>query len=115
MMNYLPGDLQSMKPFRHASALVALASHSCPISGLSAFSSNHKTRRISDAKKNGDGCRDPDDQLQVFALAGADEPKTEKAAPKTILFLGDSITAAGGYVRIIDAELAKQVPSNACA
>ena len=31
---------------------------------------------------------------------------------KTILFLGDSITAAGGYVRIIDAELAKQPPTN---
>jgi lysophospholipase L1-like esterase len=28
----------------------------------------------------------------------------------TILFLGDSITAAGGYVRIIEAELAKQTP-----
>ncbi|MCX6877081.1 MAG: SGNH/GDSL hydrolase family protein [Verrucomicrobia bacterium] len=28
----------------------------------------------------------------------------------TMLFLGDSITAAGGYVRIIEAELAKQVP-----
>jgi lysophospholipase L1-like esterase len=44
--------------------------------------------------------------------AEAEEPKVDKTAPKTILFLGDSITRAGGYVRIIEAELAKQVPSN---
>jgi lysophospholipase L1-like esterase len=44
--------------------------------------------------------------------AGAEAPKVEKTAPQTILFLGDSITQAGGYVRIIEAELAKQIPSN---
>ncbi len=33
-----------------------------------------------------------------------------KSNARTILFLGDSITAAGGYVRIIEAELAKQAP-----
>ena len=44
--------------------------------------------------------------------AGAQEPKAEKSHTKTILFLGDSITAAGGYVRIIEAELAKQPPPN---
>lgn len=43
----------------------------------------------------------------------AAEPKAEKSTTKTILFLGDSITAAGGYVRVIEAELAKQGPSNA--
>ncbi|MEI7898648.1 MAG: SGNH/GDSL hydrolase family protein [bacterium] len=42
----------------------------------------------------------------------AAEPKAEKSTAKTILFLGDSITAAGGYVRVIEAELAKQSPSN---
>ena len=42
--------------------------------------------------------------------AGAEEPKPEITNARTILFLGDSITAAGGYVRIIEAELAKQVP-----
>jgi hypothetical protein len=44
--------------------------------------------------------------------AGAQETKAEKSHAKTILFLGDSITAAGGYVRIIEAELAKQPPPN---
>lgn len=43
----------------------------------------------------------------------AAEPKAEKSTTQTILFLGDSITAAGGYVRVIQAELAKQGPSNA--
>ena len=32
------------------------------------------------------------------------------SAPETILFLGDSITAAGGYVRAIDAALKQQNP-----
>lgn len=36
----------------------------------------------------------------------------DKVVEKTILFLGDSITAAGGYVRSIAAELEKQAPSN---
>jgi len=40
--------------------------------------------------------------------AAAEEPKTEQASPQKILFLGDSITRAGGYVRMIEAELAKQ-------
>jgi len=43
-------------------------------------------------------------------LAGAEEPKVDTPAGRTVLFLGDSITAAGGYVRIIEAELAKQAP-----
>jgi lysophospholipase L1-like esterase len=43
-------------------------------------------------------------------LAGAEEPKANTPAGNTVLFLGDSITAAGGYVRIIEAELAKQAP-----
>ena len=34
------------------------------------------------------------------------------SAPETILFLGDSITAAGGYVRAIDAALKQQNPEN---
>lgn len=42
----------------------------------------------------------------------AEEPKAEQPPQKTILFLGDSITRAGGYVRNIAAELAKQIPSN---
>lgn len=42
--------------------------------------------------------------------AGAQAPEPEVAHAGTILFLGDSITAAGGYVRVIEAELAKQVP-----
>jgi len=37
---------------------------------------------------------------------------TEPAKPIVILFLGDSITAAGGYVRNIQAELSKQNPAN---
>ena len=44
--------------------------------------------------------------------AGAGEPKAEGSNVRTVLFLGDSITAAGGYVRIIEAELAQQVPPN---
>jgi len=55
--------------------------------------------------------------MAVLAVAGgfgwsgparAEEPKAANAG--TILFLGDSITAAGGYVRAIEAELAKQTP-----
>ncbi len=42
----------------------------------------------------------------------AEEPNANKPAPQTLLFFGDSITAAGGYVRTIEAELAKQDPSN---
>lgn len=49
--------------------------------------------------------------LGWLAPLRADEQKTPDAAP-TILFLGDSITAAGGYVRQIGAELAKQNPAN---
>ena len=35
-----------------------------------------------------------------------------KSSQEIILFLGDSITAEGEYVRIIDAELKKQSPEN---
>lgn len=48
----------------------------------------------------------------LLGQAEAEEKKVEKTVPRTILFLGDSITAGGGYVRIIEAELAKQSPSN---
>jgi len=50
--------------------------------------------------------------LGLCEPAGAEEPQAEKSNVRTILFLGDSITAAGGYVRIIAAALAKQVPLN---
>jgi len=49
-----------------------------------------------------------------FALLGglrAEEPKADQPAAPTFLFLGDSVTAAGGYVRQIGAELAKQNPA----
>jgi len=42
--------------------------------------------------------------------AGAGDPKAENSPARTILFLGDSITAAGGYVRIIEGELSRQTP-----
>ena len=42
----------------------------------------------------------------------AEEPKADQPAAPTFLFLGDSITAAGGYVRQIGAELAKQNPAS---
>ena len=51
--------------------------------------------------------------LGWLGTAGVEEPKAEKTGQKTILFLGDSITRAGGYVRNIAAELDKQSPSNA--
>ncbi len=44
--------------------------------------------------------------------ARAAEPKAEPSNTRTVLFLGDSITAAGGYVRLIEAALAKQAPPN---
>ncbi len=49
--------------------------------------------------------------LGLVGAAGAAEPNTNQPAPPTILFLGDSITAAGGYVRIIGAELARKNPA----
>ena len=48
--------------------------------------------------------------LGWLGSVGAAEPQAEKPSAGTILFLGDSITAAGGYVRNIEAELAKQTP-----
>ncbi len=47
--------------------------------------------------------------IQLSAIA-ADVTSSQK----TILFLGDSITAGGGYVRAIDAALKKQNPENPC-
>jgi lysophospholipase L1-like esterase len=47
-----------------------------------------------------------------LGCVGAEEVKDVAAKPQTFLFLGDSITHAGGYVRIIGAELAKQYPTN---
>ena len=50
----------------------------------------------------------------VLGLLGslkAEEPKAETAAPQTFLFLGDSITRAGGYVRTIETELKLQNPA----
>ena len=48
--------------------------------------------------------------LGLPVSAGAAETQAKTASAGTILFLGDSITAAGGYVRSIEAELAKQSP-----
>ena len=48
--------------------------------------------------------------LGLLTPIRADEQKAAPAPP-TILFLGDSITAAGGYVRQIGAELTKQSPA----
>ena len=45
-------------------------------------------------------------------MAGAEELKTDKPEPQTILFLGDSITRAGGYVRNIANQLNNLAPSN---
>ena len=39
-------------------------------------------------------------------------PAVQKPAPRMIFFLGDSITKAGGYVRIIKEALVKQNPTN---
>jgi lysophospholipase L1-like esterase len=50
--------------------------------------------------------------LGLAGSARSEEPKAENSHARTILFLGDSITAAGGYVRIIEAELARQGPTN---
>ena len=50
--------------------------------------------------------------LGLTRSARAEAPKAENSHSRTILFLGDSITAAGGYVRIIEAELARQAPTN---
>lgn len=50
--------------------------------------------------------------LALLGSLRAEEPKTGQPAPVTFLFLGDSITAGGGYVRQIGAELAKQNPAN---
>jgi lysophospholipase L1-like esterase len=45
-------------------------------------------------------------------LWGVEELKVEGEKPQTFLFLGDSITRAGGYVRAIATELGKQNPIN---
>jgi len=50
--------------------------------------------------------------LSLFGPTRAEEPKAAPPAPQTFLFLGDSITRAGGYVRNIAAELTKQNPAN---
>lgn len=50
--------------------------------------------------------------LGLSATVSAEPPAVAKPAPQTLLFLGDSITAAGGYVKLIEAELAKQNPGN---
>jgi lysophospholipase L1-like esterase len=44
--------------------------------------------------------------------AGEPEPAPPQPAPQQFFFLGDSITKAGGYVRIIKDELIKQNPGN---
>jgi len=44
--------------------------------------------------------------------AGAEKAEAPASAGPTMVFFGDSITAAGGYVRAIDAALTKQNPSN---
>ena len=52
--------------------------------------------------------------LGLIGSLGAAEPvpAAPKPAPQQIFFLGDSITKAGGYVKIIKAELIKQNPTN---
>ena len=52
--------------------------------------------------------------LGFIGSLGAEEPApaAQKPAPQMIIFLGDSITKAGGYVRIIKDELVKQNPTN---
>ena len=50
--------------------------------------------------------------LGLLGQTPAEEPKPDQPAPQTFLFLGDSITRAGGYVRNIEAELAKLNPAN---
>lgn len=49
--------------------------------------------------------------LGLLASLKAEEPKAEAKAPLTLLFLGDSITRAGGYVQAIEAGLAKDSPA----
>ena len=51
-------------------------------------------------------------QIEVTHWQNRDIRLSGNLEVKTVLFLGDSITAAGGYVRIIEAELAKQLPLN---
>lgn len=48
----------------------------------------------------------------IAGSAAAEDAKAEQPAKTTILFLGDSITRAGGYVRNIGAALNSQIPSN---
>jgi lysophospholipase L1-like esterase len=50
--------------------------------------------------------------LGLRPSARAEEPKAENGHARTILFLGDSITAAGGYVHTIEAELVRHAPTN---
>jgi lysophospholipase L1-like esterase len=52
--------------------------------------------------------------LGFIGSLGAEEPApaAPQPAPQMIFFLGDSITKAGGYVRIIKEELIKQNPTN---
>ena len=55
--------------------------------------------------------------LGLVGSVRAEEPAAPKpapptAAPQSFFFLGDSITKAGGYVKIIKAELIKQNPTN---
>ncbi len=52
--------------------------------------------------------------LCLVGSMGAAEPApaAPQPAPQSFFFLGDSITKAGGYVRIIKAELLKQNPAN---
>ena len=45
--------------------------------------------------------------LRLLGQASAEEPKPENPVQQTILFLGDSITAAGSYVRLIGEALTK--------
>jgi len=51
-------------------------------------------------------------QIEVTRWQNIDIGLSRNLDVKTLLFLGDSITAAGGYVRIIEAELANQPPMN---
>jgi len=50
--------------------------------------------------------------LGFIGSLGAEELAATQAPPQKFFFLGDSITKAGGYVRIIKGELLKQDPKN---
>jgi lysophospholipase L1-like esterase len=53
--------------------------------------------------------------LMCWSVSLSSKPAYAVDQPETILFLGDSITRAGGYVRVIEAEFKKTDPDHAPA